>query len=161
MRLKTTECWTNWKSYHSLMDANDYNENFHATLLEGGRTWRFDPCRDWSSTETSSQADVGRSGTPLSELEPQIETGRKGGGVIRLSLISSPSIRISNRIYRIIFWCHFFPPIILKIIDIKLQAIFLFDSFDWWYIRIFVQSNLLLLQTLTKSWSVFQHLVQY
>lgn len=46
------------------------------TLFEGGRPRGSDPCRDGGSAETSSQTDVRRTGTPLSGLEPQAETGK-------------------------------------------------------------------------------------
>lgn len=45
-------------------------------LFEGGRARGSHPCRDRGSAETGSQADVRRTGTPLSGLEPQTEKGR-------------------------------------------------------------------------------------
>lgn len=50
--------------------------------LEGGRARGSDPRRDGGPEETGSQADVRRTGTPLSRLEPQTETGKVTGPTV-------------------------------------------------------------------------------
>lgn len=45
-------------------------------IVKGGGAWRSDPCRDRGPEEAGTQADVGRTRTPLSGLEPEVKAGK-------------------------------------------------------------------------------------